>query len=123
MPQLRKRQKALQAELIILEGAVADQQVVLRLANNLESFLGQLQNAANTMDVKERQKLLRLVVKEILIDDDTIKIKHSIPVLPSNSAPESNYHSEIPGYLLRSGRHQPSFGKFVYEPISEILAG
>ena len=104
MPQLRKREKALQAELASLECAVADQQTVFRLANNLESFLSQLRNAADTIDVKERQKLLHLIVKEILVDDKNIKIKHSIPLLPSNNAKESNNHSEIPGYLLRSGR-------------------
>jgi site-specific DNA recombinase len=109
MPALRKRQKALQAELVCLEGTVADQQAVLRLANNLESFLKQLQEAADTIDVKERQKLLQLLVKEILVDDKDIKIKHSIPLLPSNNNPkESNNHSEIPGYLLRSGRQNRS---------------
>jgi len=105
MPQLRKREKALQAELASLECAVADQQAIFRLANNLESFLSQLRNAVDTIDVKERQKLLHLIVKEILVDDETIKIKHLIPMLPANNTPESNYHSEIPGYLLRSGRH------------------
>ena len=105
MPRLRKREKALQAELVSLEGAMADQQAVFRLANNLESFLMQLQNAADTIDVKERQKLLHLIVKEILVDDNNIKIKHSIPLSPSNNTKESINHSELPGYLLRSGRH------------------
>jgi site-specific DNA recombinase len=105
MPALRKRQKALQTELVSLEGTVADQQAVLRLANNLVSFLKQLKDAADTIDVKEQQKLLQLLVKEILVDDEDIKIKHSIPLLPSHNPRESNNHSEIPGYLLRSGRH------------------
>lgn len=114
MPPLRKRQKALQAELVSLEGTVADQQAVLRLANNLESFLKQLQDAADTIDVKERQKLLQLLVKEILVDDKDIKIKHSIPLSPSNNPKESNNHSEIPGYLLCSGRHQSASGESVF---------
>jgi site-specific DNA recombinase len=109
MPQLRKRQKALQAELASLECAVADQKAVLRLANNLESFLGQLRDAADTIDIKERQKVLHLIVKEILVDDNNIKIKHSIPLLPSNNPKESNDHSEIPGYLLRSGSPVTAF--------------
>jgi len=105
MPQLRKREKALQAELANLECAVADQKAVLRLANNLESFLGQLCDAADTIDIKERQKVLHLIVKEILVDDNNIKIQHSIPLLSSNNPKKSNDHSEIPGYLLRSGSH------------------
>ncbi len=104
MPALRKQQKALHEELVTLEGAMANKQAVLRLTNNLECFLRQLRNAADTIDVKEQQKLLRLVVKEILVDDQDIKIKHSIPLLPSNVTKGSNHHSEIPGYLLRSGR-------------------
>jgi site-specific DNA recombinase len=103
MPQLRKREKALQAELASLESAVANQQAVFRLANNLESFLSQLRNAADTIDVKERQKLLQLIVKEIQVDDKNIIIKHSVPLLPSNNTKESNNLTEIPGYLLRSG--------------------
>jgi site-specific DNA recombinase len=114
MPQLRNREKALQSELVSLESAMADQQAVFRLANNLESFLSQLRNAADTFDVKERQKLLQLIVKEILVDDKNIKIKHSIPLLPSNNSTESNNHSKIPGYLLRSGR--PFTGAFEHIP-------
>jgi site-specific DNA recombinase len=112
MPQLRKREKALQAELANLECAVADQKAVLRLANNLESFLGQLRDAADTIDIKERQKVLHLIVKEILVDDNNIKIQHSIPLLSSNNPKKSNDHSEIPGYLLRSGSHIPGARQF-----------
>ena len=114
MPQLRKREKALQAELASLESAVADQQAVFRLANNLESFLGQLRNAADTIDVKERQKLLQLIVKEIQVDDKNIIIKHLIPLLPSKNTKVSNNLSEIPGYLLRSGRHHPTLGNAAF---------
>ena len=119
MPRLRKREKALQTELVNLEGVVADQQAVLRLASNLESFLSQLRNAADSIDVKERQKLLQLLVKEILVDDKVIKIKHSIPLSPSNNTKGSIDRTEIPGYLLRSGRPQPSFGELVHEPMFE----
>ena len=118
MPQLRKREKALQAELASLESTVANQQAVFRLANNLESFLSQLRNAADTIDVKERQKLLQLIVKEIQVDDKNIIIKHSVPLLPSNNTKESNNLTEIPGYLLRSGRH---FSFLVCEISFELL--
>jgi len=103
--------------------STADQQAVLRLADNIEHFLSQLRKTADTLNVIERQKVLRLVVKEILVDDKTITIKHSIPFSNSSIAGDSNQMPEIPGYLLRSWRHQSSFGEFVHEPISEILAG
>jgi hypothetical protein len=37
----------------------------------MEDFLGRLRNTADSMDIVERQKILRLVVKEILIDLET----------------------------------------------------
>ena len=122
MPQLRKREKTLQAELASLDYALADQQAVLRLGDNIEHFLRQLRKTADTLNVVERQKVLRLVVKEILVDDETITIKHSIPISNTNISGDSNQMPEIPGYLLRSRRHQPAFGQRIYEPFSEILA-
>ena len=102
IPGLRKRQEALKAELNSLEAAAINQQGFLRLAENMEGFLGQLRKTANSMGVSDRQKVVRLVVKEILVDLDTIKIKHSIPV--SELSPESGPKNgpEIPSYLLRS---------------------
>ncbi len=105
MPQLRKREETLQAELASLDYALADQQAVLRLADNIEHFLRQLRKTADTLNVVERQKVLRLVVKEILVDDKTITIKHSIPFSNSSIVGDSNQMPEIPGYLLRSRRH------------------
>jgi site-specific DNA recombinase len=54
--------------------------------------------------------VVRLLVKEILVSDDSIVIRHSIP-LPTGpsgshvSSPISGYSSPGPGtsYLLRSG--------------------
>jgi len=102
MPRLRKRQKALQSELASLECALSDQKSVLQLATNIESFLEQLKSAADTLSVVERQKVLRLIVKEILIDDETVTIKHSIPLPNSTITKGSNIGANIPGYLLRS---------------------
>jgi site-specific DNA recombinase len=105
MPQLRNRHKTLQAELAGLENAVANQQSVLRLANKIESFLRRLCKSAETMDILERQRVLRLVVKEILVDDKNIRIKHSVPLLPSIKPGGPKMQSEAQSYLLRSGRH------------------
>jgi site-specific DNA recombinase len=113
MPQLRKRQKALQSELASIEFALSDQKAVLRLATDIESFLGQLKNAADTLSVQERQKILRLIVKEILIDDETVTIKHSIPLPSSTITEKPNNGTNIPGYLLRS---RSPFAAFVQHP-------
>jgi len=44
-------------------------------------------------------------VKEILVDEDTIKIKHLIPFTRSSTPGESKVGPKLPGYLLRSGSH------------------
>jgi len=108
MPRLRTRQKALQSELASLECAMADQKSVLQLATNIESFLEQLRSAADTLSVVERQKVLRLIVKEILIDDETVTIKHSISLPSTNMTTGSNIGANIPSYLLRSWSHDPT---------------
>lgn len=105
MPGLRKRQEALNSELSSLENATANQQGFLRLAENLEDFLSRLRKTADSMSVNDRQKILRLLVKEILVDLETIKIKHSIPVTGPRAGLGPLERPEKPSYLLRSGRH------------------
>jgi site-specific DNA recombinase len=114
MPELRKREKALYEELQSLEAAAVDQRTFLRLAGTMESFLERLRSTAETLDVKERQRVLRLVVKEVLVDRETIRIKHSIPVMQGNDPPPKlAVASSAPGYLLRSWSHISSSGQYL----------
>jgi site-specific DNA recombinase len=62
------------------------------------------------MDILERQKVLRLVVKEILVDDKNIRIKHSIPLLPPDKSGLQKMQPEVPSYLLRSGSQRTALG-------------
>jgi site-specific DNA recombinase len=113
-PDLRKRQQSLKSELGSLEAATVSQQGFLRLAENMEDFLGRLRKTADSMDVVERQKILRLVVKEILIDLETIKIRHSIP-LTGNSPDSGTLESmAVPSYLLRSGSRIADFSQCLF---------
>jgi len=121
MPDLRKRQQTLKSELGSLEAATASHQGFLRLAENMGNFLGRLCKTAGSMGVIERQKILRLVVKEILIDLETIKIRHSIPL--TGTSPESgpSESPKIPGYLLRSWSHFPIIGQSVFAPVGQDM--
>jgi site-specific DNA recombinase len=112
MPELRQRERALQAELQSILDQVNDRAVYLRLAETLSGFLGRLRTSAGTLDIQERQRIVRLLVKEILIGEENIVIRHSIPLSstpPTASDPQSPPSG--PGapidknYLLRSGRH------------------
>ena len=112
MPMLRKRREALQAELRSLEAINTDKQTYLRLAENIEGFLERLRSTADTLDVIERQQILRLLVKEILIYKETVKIRHSIPV--TGAAPSGASGGEVmPSYLLRSRSHLTTAGKYL----------
>jgi site-specific DNA recombinase len=108
MPELRKGVRAMQSELQSMEVAAADRRVFLRLAHNIEGFLERLRASAQALSVTERQKVLRLVAKEIVVYPDTIKIRHSIPTRGSGTEPEGFGPPAAPGYLLRSGSRFPA---------------
>jgi site-specific DNA recombinase len=80
MPALRQREQALRAELQAIADQANDRATFLRLVETLTAFLVRLRGAADTLSVTERQRIVRLVVKDILIGDETITIRHSIPV-------------------------------------------
>ena len=80
MPELRTRETSLRHQLDALDNQLADREVYLKLADNLEDFLRGLRDRAATASVAERQRVLRLLVKEVLVGPDKITIRHSIPV-------------------------------------------
>jgi site-specific DNA recombinase len=99
MPGLRKRQTTLRAQLDALDTELHDTETYLKLADTLESFLGRLADGLDQLNLDEQQRILRLVVREVLIggDDDTITIRHTIP---TPTGPDD------PSYLLRGSSHR-----------------
>jgi site-specific DNA recombinase len=98
MPDLRKRETALDAQIQALEATALDPGKYLQLTENVEGFVDRMSKSAATLNVTERQKILRLLVKEIHVGPDTLTIKHSIPTPTSNGSSESSDPSK---YLLR----------------------
>jgi site-specific DNA recombinase len=130
MPDLRKQAQAIESELQSLEMAAVDQAQYLQLAETLAGFCGKLRRRADTLDVRERQQILRLLVKEVLVDTDTITLRHSIPVPQSGNAgtPRSNSGgpsgaSPAPGYLLRTGSYLAVAGQHLPEQTGPDLGG
>ena len=80
MPSLRQRDQAQRSELQAITEQTRDRATYLRLAETLAAFLTRLKVAADTLDIAERQRIARLVIKEVLIGDDKIVIRHCIPV-------------------------------------------
>jgi len=110
MPHLRSREANLRGQLDALDAQAADRDAYLKLADNLEGFLTRLRTSAATATVEERQQVLRLLVKDILIGPEKITISHRIPTRadrPTAREHESQPDTEgdhRPGYLLRWGR-------------------
>jgi site-specific DNA recombinase len=80
MPELRTRETSLRQQIEALDTQLADRQVYLTLADNLEHFLTTLHGRTATATVAERQRVLRLLVKEVHIGPEKITIRHSIPI-------------------------------------------
>jgi site-specific DNA recombinase len=103
-PELRKREATLQAQLDALDAELHDAETYLKLTETLEGFRARLSTNAENLTVQQRQQIIRLVVHEVLIGEDDVTIRHSIPV-PTRDQP--------PGYLLRLGSREspdPSAG-------------
>jgi site-specific DNA recombinase len=113
MPQLRQREQALRTELRSIAEQTRERDAYLRLAETLSAFLARLRMAADTLDIVERRRIVRLVVKELLVGDDTIVIRHCIPVpsgpLHGGSPPRLGHADARDGQhcLLRSGSDLP----------------
>ena len=126
MPALRQREQTLRGELQAIADQSTDRATFLRLAETLTAFLARLHSAADTLDIIERQRIVRLVVKDILIGDDSIVIRHCIPVglvPPTHSAPATPATQPRAGrggqsYLLRSGSNQ----RVAEQPVSALCA-
>jgi site-specific DNA recombinase len=119
MPTLRQRKQALRAELQAIADQASDRTAFLRLAETLTAFLTRLRSATESLSVIERQKIVRLLVKEILVGEETITIRHSIPI---PSAPPQNRGSEAlngQNYLLCKGRGGRSLRKPCGSPPSQ----
>ena len=110
MPHLRARETSLRGQIDALDAQPADRDAYLKLADDLEGFLAQLRGNAATATVEERQRVLRLLVKDILIGPEKITIRHRIPTRTNSSAarqrdpgPDTE-GDHSPGYPLRWGR-------------------
>lgn len=68
MPELRAREQGLRAELQAIRDQAADRLSFLRLAETLTAFLQRLRQSAETLDICGRQRIVRLLVKEVLVD-------------------------------------------------------
>jgi len=102
-PPLRTRQTTLRAQLAALDAELHDAETSLALAETLENFLTRLAEGLDQLTIEEQQRILRLVVREVLVggDQDTITIRHSIPT----PAPTGDANGSYP--LRGSSQNRP----------------
>ena len=134
MPELHQQSRAVASELEALELAAVDDARYVQLAETLTGFRAKLRARAETLEVRERQQILRLIVKEVLVGGDTITLRHSIPIPsadsgshgPSPSIAGPSEASPDPDYLLRSGRSVAAPGQRVpalrVRPLGPVVA-
>jgi site-specific DNA recombinase len=96
-PELRKREATLQAQLDAFDAQLHDAETYLKLTETLDGFRARLSSSGDKLTVEQRQQIIRLVVREVLIGEDDVTIRHSIPT-PTRDQP--------PGYLLRLGSRE-----------------
>ena|SRR5215831_6654550 len=114
MPDLRKQHQTIDTELASLESAATDQTQYVRLIETLAGFRQRIQARGESLSIGDRQKILRLLVKEVLVGKQTITIRHSIRIAgratetdpaPTEPHPVGMKGQSDPSYLLRSGRN------------------
>jgi site-specific DNA recombinase len=81
-----------------LQTQLHDAETYLKLTETLDAFRARLTANAEKLTVEQRQEIVRLVVREVLLGADDVTIRHSIP-LPTSGQPS--------GSLLRS-QSQPA---------------
>lgn len=106
MPELQKRMNANAKDLENLKNheLALDQRLQYLDA---QSFTQQLGINVNQLNITEKKKILRLLVKEVVVGEDTIDIRHSIPLKDTKN--EQNEKS----YQLCTRSHQSVVSQFV----------
>jgi site-specific DNA recombinase len=114
MPDLRAREVSLRGQLAAIDAQLTDREVYLQLADNLEGFLARLRDKADTALIEDRQRVLRLLVKDVLVGPEKITIRHRIPTREratssgqhlEDTDTEGDQHASCP---LRWGRDYPA---------------
>lgn len=91
-PELRRRQAAIEKELQGVALQALEKSRLTQLNASIENFLAALRQSAKQLEVIERQKVVRLVIKQIVVNGDALIIQHSIPISRSNeSQPRASY--------------------------------
>jgi len=118
MPALRARETGLKDQIAALDAQAADRDAYLKLAGDLEGFLGRLRQNSATASVEDRQRVLRAIVQDILIGPEKLTIRHRIPVREPSGGGHHDTTTDTEGDMressqLRWGRDEADMRDFV----------
>jgi site-specific DNA recombinase len=105
MPPLRQREATAEAQLAACEAELTDAETYVKLAESLEGFLTKLHESAQTLALADRQRVIRLLLKEVQVGPDTLVLRHSIPA-PGNH-PDPGYRLCGRSHVAAAGEHLP----------------
>jgi hypothetical protein len=101
----RAREASLRAQADALNAQLADREAYLKLADDLQGFLAQLKGNAAATAVPERQRVLRLLVTDVLIGPEKITIRHRIPIRNRTAAGRQPPNTPIRRVTMRQVIH------------------
>jgi site-specific DNA recombinase len=129
VPTLRKKQACAQKELEGARWQLLANEKLQQIEQSMESFLGKLKQSIKTINVAERQKIIRLLVREIVVEKDNVTVRHCIPLTggvrdaagrSEQSYPLCTRSSDAPLRCAGCGRKKPLvFHKPGLQPLLE----
>lgn len=78
-PELRRKQATLEKELQGVALQALENERLSELNTSAEKFLSAMRQSAQTLDVLERRKIIRLLIKEIIVHPESLTIRHCLP--------------------------------------------
>jgi site-specific DNA recombinase len=108
MPELRRKQQTLQKELENARWKALISEKTEQMEQSLGDFLSRLRQSAQTLSVTERQKVVRLLIKDIVVEvDNRITIRHCLPLM---GGVRNASKSKVDCYPLCTGSGRATLG-------------
>jgi site-specific DNA recombinase len=113
MPELRRRQQTVQKELENARWKALMAEKTEQLERSLSDFVSRLRQSAQAVSVTERQKVVRLLIKDVVVEvDNRITIRHCLPLIGGvRNASGGNvdcYPLCTGNHLTGTGQHLPA---------------
>jgi site-specific DNA recombinase len=77
---LNLQTEQVEKELAVIEAQTINEDRIKQTLLTLEKFAKSLENSSATLSVEEKQKVVRALINEIVIHEDSINIRHCIPM-------------------------------------------